>query len=394
MKLVGDLGHLTYCLNIHPAQTWDEVQAALRGPVRAVKDKVSPNAPFDVGLRLSGQTTDTLQDQECRDELTEIYRINDFRALTMNGFPYGPFHGQIVKADVYQPDWKTRERVDYTNALSAIMVELAGEGETVSLSTVPGTFKPLGVESEYLMASNMIECVAECIRLREETGKTVALAIEPEPYCFLETIEETVAFFEQYLFSEAALAKLSGLTGLDRAQAAEAMPRHMGLCYDVCHAAVEFEDPAQSIADLRAAGIPVHKIQLSAALRVAEVTSEAREALQVFNEPTYLHQVISRSSAGLHYAPDLPEALARGNAADGEEWRIHFHVPIFVSEIERLGTTQDFLREILMLHKTNPISNHLEVETYTWDVLPAELRAISMEEAVARELTWVMEQLQ
>lgn len=393
MKLDGGLGHLTYCLNIHPAQTWDEVKAALRGPVRAVKDQVSPDAPFDVGLRLSAEATDSLQDQAARDDLVQIYRENDFRALTMNGFPYGPFHSQTVKAEVYQPDWRTRERVDYTNALSSIMVELAAPGETVSLSTVPGTFKPLGAGAEAEMAANMIECVAECVRLKQDTGTTVALAIEPEPYCFLETIAETVAYFRDYLYSDDAVAQLAGHTGLSTSEAAAALPSHLGLCYDVCHAAVEYEDPARSIADLRSAGIPVHKIQLSAALRVAEVTPDAREALKAFDEPTYLHQVISRSGEGLHYLPDLPDALARGAEADGEEWRIHFHVPIFVEEIERLGTTQEFLREILRLHKEQPISDHLEVETYTWDVLPPDLTALSMEDAVARELNWVIGQL-
>ncbi|MEM7425541.1 MAG: metabolite traffic protein EboE [Pseudomonadota bacterium] len=393
MKLDGGLGHLTYCLNIHPAQTWDEVKAALSGPVRAVKDQVSPDAPFDVGLRLSAEATDSLQNQAARDELADIFRENDFRALSMNGFPYGPFHGQTVKAEVYQPDWRTRERVDYTNALSAIMVELAQPGETVSLSTVPGTFKPLGAGAEAAMAANMIECVAECVRLKQETDTTVAIAIEPEPYCFLETIAETVDYFRDHLFSDGAVAQLAELGGLSKGEAAAALPAHLGLCYDVCHAAVEYEDPAGSIADLRGAGIPVHKIQLSAALRVAEVTPDAREALKAFDEPTYLHQVISRSASGLRYLPDLPEALARGTDADGEEWRIHFHVPIFVEEIERLGTTQGFLREILRLHKEDPISDHLEVETYTWDVLPPDLTALSMEDAVARELNWVMGQL-
>ncbi len=394
MKLDGGLGHLTYCLNIHPAQTWDEVKAALRGPVRAVKDKVCPDDPFDVGLRLSAEATAALQEQSARQELAEIFSENDFRALTMNGFPYGPFHGQTVKEEVYQPDWRMRERVEYTNALSAIMAELAGPGQTISLSTVPGTFKPLGAGAEREMAANFIECVAECVRIRQETGTTIALAIEPEPCCFLETIEETVAYFRDFLFSENAVALLAQRSGLSTSDAAAALPAHLGLCYDVCHAAVEYEDPAQSISDLRDGGVPVHKIQLSAALRVAEITPDARDALRAYEEPTYLHQVISRSKQGLSRLPDLPEALARGAGADGEEWRIHFHVPIFAEEIDRLGTTQSFLREILSIHKETPISDHLEVETYTWDVLPPDLTALSMEDAVARELNWVIGQLQ
>jgi hypothetical protein len=393
MKLEGGLGHLTYCMNIHPTETWEQVCATLEGSVASVKQAISPNDTFDVGLRLSGAVVKELMNEDKRYELASILVKNDFRALTMNGFPYGPFHGTTVKEQVYQPDWTTRERVEYTKALADIMVDLAHEGETVSLSTVPGTFKPLSHGFENLMASNILETVAYCVMLRATRGITVALALEPEPYCFLETIEETVKFFDAYFFSECGVSQLAAITGLTTSKASDALPRHLGICYDVCHAAVEFEDAAQSIAELRRANIPVHKIQLSAALQVAEVTPEARAALDAYSEPTYLHQVVSRNGLELCREPDLPDALARGEIADGEEWRIHFHVPIFTSKIKGLGTTQAFLIEILKLHMECPISTHLEVETYTWNVLPDELRSVPMDDAIIRELTWVVDQL-
>ena len=187
---------------------------------------------------------------------------------------------------------------------------------------------------------------------------------------------------------------MAELTGISREQAAEALRRHLGLCYDVCHAAVEFEDPGSSIDALRRAAIPVHKLQLSAAIRVEKVDGGAREALGAYAEPTYLHQVVSNDGHSLSRISDLPEALSRGAAADGEEWRIHFHVPIFVEHLDHFGTTQGFLADVLALHRQEAISPHLEVETYTWGVLPEKLRAETMEQAITRELTWVLDRLQ
>lgn len=393
MRLPGDLGQLTYCLNIHPTQTMAEVMAALTGPVAAVKRAVSPDAPFAVGLRFSGEALAELDDPAQRIALKDALDRHDFRAITVNGFPYGRFHGARVKEEVYQPDWRHEERVRYTNALADLMAGIAPAGETVSLSTVPGTFKPLGAGAEALMTGNLLRCVAHMTALRARTGVTVALAIEPEPACFLETIAETVAFFCDYLFAPEAAALLAELTGLTQPQAAEALHRHLGLCYDVCHAAVAFEDPAQSLAALREANIPVHKLQLSAALRIARVGPAERAALAAFDEPTYLHQVIRRGSQGIQGTTDLPEALALGKRADGEEWRVHFHVPVFIVDLGAFGSTRDFLAEILALHRADPISPHLEIETYTWDVLPEGLRGATVDEDVTREMRWVLDRL-
>lgn len=383
----------TYCLNVHPTQTLAQVQAALAGPVRAVKRAVSPGAPFPVGLRLSAETVGELADWERRAAFAATLAEEGLLPLTMNGFPYGPFHGARVKEDVYRPDWRSEERLAYTTALADLLAELNPEGAFVSLSTVPGAFRADGAGAEAMIAENMLRAAAHLIRLERDTGRRVALALEPEPCCVLETIEETVAFFRDHLFSDAAARRLAALAGLTMAEAAEALPRHLGVCYDVCHAAVEFEDAAGSLAALRAAGIPVHKLQLSSALRIQAGSDAARAALRRFDEPTYLHQLVARGSDGLTRFVDLPEALGPGGAADGEEWRVHFHVPIFLEALPEFGTTQAFLAEILALHRAEPISPHLEVETYTWGVLPPGLAAGSVEEAVARELRWVAERL-
>ncbi len=394
MELAHGLGRLTYCSNIHPGEAWDDVRRVLAERVPAVKAKVSPERTMGVGLRLAAVAAEALDAPEAIADLQGLLRAHDLEVFTINGFPYGPFHGTAIKAQVYQPDWRTDERLAYSNRLADILAALLPADGFGTVSTVPGTFKPLAEGHEAAMAERLIDHVAHLVALRARTARTVALALEPEPFCFLETIDEAIAFFERHLFAGSAAARLAERTGLARQEAAAALPRHLGLCYDVCHAAVEYEDPDASFAALEAAGVPVHKLQLSAALRIDRVDAESRRALAAFAEPTYLHQVVARTADGaLRRHVDLPEALALGEAADGEAWRVHFHVPIFIDDMARFATTQDFLRAVLARHRDRPIAPHLEVETYTWDVLPERWRGVAVEDAIARELAWVLGEL-
>ncbi len=395
MRLTGDLGQLTYCSNIHPGESWPELRRVLDERVPKVKALASPDAPMGIGLRIAAVAAEALDAPAAWAELKAILDRHGLEVWTVNGFPYGPFHDTAVKENVYQPDWRSPHRLAYTNRLADLLADLQPAGGFASLSTVPGTFKPLAAGNEAAMAEAMLRHVAHCMDLADRTGRTVALAIEPEPFCFLETIAETVAFFEQHLFSDAAVAALADFARVSRSEAARALPVHLGLCYDVCHAAVEYEDPELSLSALEMVGIPIHKLQLSAALRVPNVDAAARAALAAFAEPTYLHQVIARDGDGaLRGHLDLPLALERGEASDGEEWRIHFHVPIFADRLERFATTQPFLEAVLARHRARPVTRHLEVETYTRDVLPAAHRAVAVEVAIARELAWVRDRLE
>ncbi|HEX5079388.1 MAG TPA: metabolite traffic protein EboE [Geminicoccaceae bacterium] len=401
MKLGGALGHLTYCTNIHRGETWPEVLAALQRHLPAIKASVALDRPFGVGLRLSALAAEALRGERARAQLRDLLAAHDLYLFTLNGFPYGPFHGVRVKEEVYQPDWQREERLVYTDRLADLLAELmpAEPGLEGSISTVPGTFKPLAGPAGVVerIAENLVRHAAHLVLLRARTGRVIALALEPEPYCLLETVEETVRFFKQHLFADAAVERLAELCGLTRGDAQAALRRHLGVCYDVCHAAVEYEDPAGGLEALRAAGIRVPKLQLSAALRLAEVDRAGAERLRSFDEPVYLHQVVERRDGRLTRYLDLPQAFEAldGAAADDSprEWRVHFHVPIFLDEIEHFSTTQDFLREILAIHRANPVSAHLEVETYTWDVLPEQDRREDVATAIARELAWVRDRL-
>lgn len=401
--------HLTYCTNIHPAETWAEVFCVVDTHVRAVKQLVSPNAPMGVGLRLSRVATQTLIASP--DELVkfrDFLQANELYVFTLNGFPYGPFHGQPVKEAVYRPDWMEVERVHYTQELAGILAALLPDpasdwGKRVgpiqgSISTVPGCFRGRAASDGHAfkqMADHLLVAVATLVSIVNDGGPTIGLALEPEPHCVFETTAEMVSYFSRYLYTEQSANKLAMLTGLDVVGAAQALRNHLGICLDACHAAVEYESPDETLALLQHSGIPVFKIQISAGLRLPAPTPRALTALQPFVEGVYLHQTVVRRQEALVRHLDLPDALQAAALGDiGEEWRIHFHVPVFTDQLSdslaRFESTSEFLIQLLRQLSKKPLSTHLEVETYTWDVLPAALRTSSVDEAIAREMNWTL----
>ncbi len=399
---LGQGVHLTYCSNIHPGESWAEVRANLGRHAVAVRDRMQPADDFGIGLRLSARAAAELTDAATLAEFMDFLACERMYVFTVNGFPYGTFHGQRVKEAVYLPDWRDPERLRYSNQLADLLAALlpqARPGETAiegSVSTVPGAFKPaLGGPADVAqMVEHLLTHVAHLVALRVRTGRLVSLALEPEPHCFLETIAEVTVFFAEQLHNPAAVCRLMALTDLDEAAAARALHDHLGVCLDLCHAAVEFEDAAGCIGTLQAAGIRVLKMQISAGLRLPTLDAPALQALRRFEDPVYLHQVVQRGPGGLRRFADLPEALATLSADVADtEWRVHFHVPIFLDELAPFSSTQAFIREVLALHRARPVSAHLEVETYTWDVLPEPFRSGSVDAAVARELAWVRTQL-
>jgi sugar phosphate isomerase/epimerase len=397
MKLVGSGAHLTYCTNVHPSESWAEVQACLRKEVSQVKAQLCPNAALGVGLRVSAVAAEELLAEDELGRLVELLDELGLYVFTLNGFPYGPFHGKPIKEKVYLPDWRDPARATYTDKLRRILSAVLPLGLEGSISTVPGGFRSHFQQrsARQAVATSWLLEAAKLWKHEQETGQLLRLAIEPEPECMLETTAELVRFFETHLLSAAALSELCRHSGLKAKDAEAAVHRHLGICLDACHAAVEFEDPVKSVKLLQEAGIHISKLQLSSGLCAPSPDSAALEALASFEDEVYLHQTVVQRAQQLSRYFDLPEALADEpeSAAADSEWRVHFHVPIFQTDFGPLKSTQDWLRRLLHLHKQQPLSSHLEVETYTWNVLPEEYRVQDLSQALVRELSWVIQEL-
>ncbi len=405
MKLGGGV-HLTYCTNVHPGESWAEVRANFDRHVLAVRERVRAEGEFGIGLRLSARAAAELAAPAALAEFREFLRRERLYVFTLNGFPYGPFHGTNVKEAVYLPDWRDPARLRYSNQLADLLAVLLPDEPDLegSVSTVPGAFKAaLGIPARSArgrradldaIVEHLLRHVAHLVALRERCGRFVGLALEPEPMCLLETIDDVVDFFGCELHGRAAAQRLAELSGLGLEEAAASLRAHLGLCLDLCHAAVEFESAAEGLRRLRDTGIRVLKMQISAGLRLPVLDEAALAVLRRFDEPAYLHQVVQRGPEGLTRFVDLPAAFAALPVAAGvHEWRVHFHVPVFRDTIAPFVSTQDFICEVLALQRAQPVSMHLEVETYTWDVLPEALRVGGVEHAVARELAWVCAEL-
>ena len=399
MKLTHTSGakiHLGYCSNIHAGESWQQVRSNLQQFIPTIHQALAPDDEFGIGLRLSAVAVAELADPGTLREFMEFLTTNRLYVFTVNGFPYGPFHGTRVKQDVYLPDWQNVERLRYTNQLADVFAHILPVDQVGSISTVPGAFKASVSTAQDVraMTNNMVLHVAHLAQLEQTTGKCINLALEPEPCCFLETIDESVAFFTDHLFGPESVAQLSRTMATTDSQAEILLRKHLTLCLDLCHAAVEYEDPSACLAKLEGAGITVGKMQISSGLRLENVTPTKAELLKPFDDNIYLHQVVERCNGTLNRFSDLDDAFSSlTKRADGLEWRVHFHVPIFIEHLSGFSTTQNFVADMLARHKETPISNHLEVETYTWDVLPEALRTQSVAQAIVRELRWVLDKL-
>lgn len=386
---------LTYCTNIHAGESWREISESLDAHIPDIKRRISLDRPFGIGLRLSGIAAEELAHQEALARFgAQLDRLNAY-VFTINAFPYGPFHGTRVKDQVYEPDWRTAERESFTARSAYILATLLPEGGYGSISTVPGGFRARLADNAVRAAvvGRLLRAALILVDIERETGRTISLALEPEPCCFLETASEAIAFFEESLLSRSAIDRFATMSGLTHDESEGALRRHLGICYDVCHGAVEFEDPVESLRVIRAAGISVPKIQLSAAMRVADVDRSVVERLRPFDTGTYLHQVVARGN-GLERYLDLPDAFAAfGTGHASGEWRVHCHVPVFLDNLGEIGSTQYDLRAVLAALRREELSPHLEVETYTWDVLPERLKTTSKSADIARELNFVLTEL-
>jgi hypothetical protein len=376
--------HLAYCTNIHRGETWRETIAALQTHALAVRERVCPRDPFAIGLRLSHLAAVELSEPKMLLEFQRWLEKNSCYVFTINGFPYGQFHGTRVKEQVYAPDWTSPERLAYTNRLFDLLAKLLPAGIEGSVSTVPGSFKEFitSREQEKLIRKNVWRSVEHIARASGKSKRQLHLGLEPEPLGLLENSTETIQFFAQLRAEHKNDPRLD---------------EHLGINYDCCHFAIEFEEPQNAIPALQQAGIKISKLHLSSALKTKQ-TAEARKALEKFADDVYLHQVIARDADGkLKFFRDLPDALSCHSSLvtrHPAEWRIHFHVPLHAPAAPPFENTNDHLLGVLDLLAANPkLCSHLEMETYTWEVLPPELKSRSVVGQLVAEYDWTRARL-
>jgi len=354
---------ITYCTNIHPGESWQDIFTAVRRYAPVVREGVAPDLPFPLGLRLSGRAAEEMSMADARD-FHSWCREQGFYVRTVNGFPYGTFHHAPVKESVYLPDWRFPERLAYTKKLAELLSLWLPDDMTGSISTVPVGFRSAVSPEDLPAAETNIRAALDMLdRLAQETGRQILLAMEPEPGCVLETIPDIVALF-------------------GRLQLTASQRSHLAVCFDCCHQALQFEQPAEALQLLSDNGIRIGHVQVSSALRLHHPDIGR---LERFRESCYLHQAVGRKSNGdLRRYGDLDLAID-ASPPDIEEWRVHFHVPVFMDSTGECDSTRFFLEEILPLF---PADIPLEVETYTWSVLPPDLRAGTVTDSIIREIEW------
>ena len=378
--------HLAYCTNIHPAETWADTRHALATHTLAVRDllrasgHLAGDAPFAIGLRLSASAAAGLLAGD------ELARFRDWLeetgtyVFTINGFPYGDFHGTRVKERVFQPDWTDPARLDYTKNLFRILAAIAPADAGASVSTLPGSFKAFGADESRIRA-NLIELAGFLDALSDSSGHDFHLGMEPEPLGHFENSVETVAFFDRL-----------------RQQAPDAgsINRRIGVNYDACHFALQYESAASALDLLTMAGIRLSKIHLSSALAFSPADPSALAAIRAFDEPTYFHQVLLRAADGeITRFRDLPDFLTAMDAGRldpvrFDEARVHFHIPLDTEPAAPLRSTRDHAADTLAWHRRNPgACRHFEIETYTWGVLPQTMQR-PVAEQIAAEYRWAL----
>lgn len=400
--IIKNNAHLSYCTNIHPGESWSEVFESLKTYSLKVKENLNPDTPFGIGLRLSQKSAEELLQNNNLSNFKTWLDQNGLYVFTMNGFPFGAFHNTVIKDQVHTPDWTTKDRVNYTHDLMKILAYLLPENIEGGVSTSPLSYK-YWFDSETAIqtttkkaCSSLIKIVLQLVEIKASTGKTLHLDLEPEPDGFLENTQEVLDFYNNHLLKY-GLVELQNMLKCSPEEARTHILRHIQICYDVCHFALAYESPEFVISTLQNAGINIGKIQISAAIKCEQSHNISiktqQECLRPFDEPTYLHQsVVKLDDDSLIHFSDLEEGINAMNNPHFKEIRTHFHVPIFVSKFQVLESTQNEIIDALKLWKQKKYSNHLEVETYTWSILPEHLQT-NITNSIVRELNWVLKQL-
>ncbi|MEL6928353.1 MAG: metabolite traffic protein EboE [Cyanobacteria bacterium J06600_6] len=392
--------HLTYCTNIHPGETWGEVEVNLKQYIPQLKTRLSADLPFGIGLRLADIAARELLQEANLAEFQAWLKSEDLYVFTLNGFPFGSFHHQIVKDKVYAPDWTKSDRLNYTLRLIDILSVLLPDNLDGGISTLPISYKPWWrdtEEKERVLTEgslNLARAIAKLAEIKENTGKLIHIDLEPEPDGMLENTQEIIDYFQNYLIPVAS-KWLQKEQKIERSLAETWIREYIRVCYDTCHFAVEYEQPENIIRSFEDAGVKIGKVQLSSAIKI-DIPRELSQRqvildkLTPFAESTYLHQVIANHGEGkLKHYDDLGNALQHFMTTEATEWRTHFHVPIFLSDYQLFKSTQDHISQLLQMLPNQAIGHHLEIETYTWEVLPPEMK-LDLATSIEREYQWIL----
>ncbi len=383
--------HLTYCLNVHPGGTLAEAETAIfeHAPrVFAEFRRLSGlEGPCGLGMWLSAVAAAELGQAGRAETLRERIERAGLYPLTLNGFPYGRFHATRVKEKVYKPDWAEPDRVSYTLQLTVILRDLLCRTSKGSISTLPITFEPWANAKLIARATQgLMEVVDHLGHIMRSTGTEITLALEPEPGCYLERVDDVISYFKSELLRDGR-NMLVERDGISKSQAEELVHRHIGVCLDTVHTGVMGEDPNEALRKYAAAGIRVVKVQLGAALRVQVGPDGPPPALRAFQDEVYLHQTVVATPDGRElYFNDLPEPLGMSPPPQGE-WRVHFHVPLAWPGEGPIGTTADQVDAAFLAAALAAGCEHFESEIYTLDVFPAARD--SREAILARDLAWL-----
>lgn len=396
--LINKTYHITYCTNIHPGENWETTFSTIKKHIPEIKKEVSGSAPFGIGLRLSNKASEELAQGDHLKYFKTWLSDNNCYVFTMNGFPYGSFHNTVVKDQVHTPDWTTKERLIYTKRLFTQLETLLPDGMSGGISTSPISYKHWfksddAVSNAFKIgAEHLVEIIEQLHTIEKSSGKYLHLDIEPEPDGLIENTKEFLDFYSNYLIP-IGVEILGTILNLNPSEIETIIKRHITLCYDVCHFSLAYETPEYTFQVVEQQGITVGKIQVSAALKILfEAGNEETiwKSLERFNEPTYLHQVTEQMDGKVIVYNDLPIILQ--GSRQHKELRAHFHVPIFLEKFDDLYSTQDQILETLVYLKKHQVSDHLEVETYTWDVLPDTLK-VDISQSIIRELNWLKDKL-
>ncbi|MEZ4741956.1 MAG: metabolite traffic protein EboE [Bdellovibrionota bacterium] len=395
-----DKFHLSYCTNVHPGESWEDIFNNLNAYLPQIKSQVCPDDKFGIGLRLPQRgLCDLVNDIEQVEKFKLWLEQNGLYVFTINAFPMGDFHGARVKEQVYLPDWLQDERLTYTNLVADVLSTIMPSTiDFATISTVPGgsksRIKTLGERKR--IAEQIALAALHLFKIKNKSDREILLLLEPEPCCFLETIDETISFFESILWSDENISFLSQESRLPKAECKELIQAHIGVCYDTCHAAVEYEDGKDSLLRLSEANIRIGKLQISSGLKIQSLDEVNLNWLRKFPNDIYLHQVVFKNRSFIKRFLDLPNFFKFLDSSESTQFdlseaqcRIHYHVPIYADSVNNVSTTVDFLREVLGVAVRERLTQHLEVETYTFNILPVGSTNLSLTDHIVSELNWV-----